>query len=242
MALVLPYPAYTSFTPSTIHSAETHNIPHSGLLSNDTYLAGQIDALDARVTSIEALPPGGEILNVPPGMEHRPVSVTPDYPIYQCSSAGLSNNNQIPLIYRQIARNYPAYNNTWITVPYPGTVPLYADLVSVFFQFFVYKFDHFYDAEFGALPDEALYVWNSYRYAPEMGETPAASVSIGTSTPFGGYSLYYHQAMQSTLVVEVPYSPNRTIEIRTSAPNGLTPTASNSGIASFVHCIGYRFK
>ena len=71
MALTLPYPTYTPFTATTIHNFTAHNTPHAGLLSNDAYLASQIDATNTNVTnltaSIGAIDPGyieSEYLNI----------------------------------------------------------------------------------------------------------------------------------------------------------------------------------
>lgn len=51
MALILPYPTYAPFAQTTVHSNIEHNIPHAGLLSNDDYLAGQIDASNAAIAA-----------------------------------------------------------------------------------------------------------------------------------------------------------------------------------------------
>ena len=54
MALTLPYPTYTPFTAPTVHSYTAHNTPHAGLLSNDQYLASQIDATNSTVSGISS--------------------------------------------------------------------------------------------------------------------------------------------------------------------------------------------
>ncbi len=62
MALTLPYPTYTPFSATTVHSYTDHNTPHAGLLSNDAYLASQIDTTNTNVTnltsSVGAINPG----------------------------------------------------------------------------------------------------------------------------------------------------------------------------------------
>lgn len=55
MALTLPYPTYSAFTQSTVHSSDVHNTPHVGLLSNDAYLKDQLDLTNAAVAAADTV-------------------------------------------------------------------------------------------------------------------------------------------------------------------------------------------
>jgi len=68
MSLTLPYPTYTAFTSTTVHSDAAHNTPHAGLLSNDVYLASQIDAANTNISTLQAAPSTGTIVRITPSM------------------------------------------------------------------------------------------------------------------------------------------------------------------------------
>lgn len=54
MALTLPYPTYSAFIPSTVHSYTDHNTPHAGLLSNDVAIKAFVDSLESTVSGISS--------------------------------------------------------------------------------------------------------------------------------------------------------------------------------------------
>jgi len=54
MALTLPYPTYTPFIATTVHSSTEHNAPHAGLLSNDVAIKGYLDTIDTTIAGLVA--------------------------------------------------------------------------------------------------------------------------------------------------------------------------------------------
>ena len=107
MALTLPYPTYTSFTAQTVHSYTEHNTPHAGLLSNDAYLAAQIDATNTAVAGITSA--SHSLLWIPPLL------------MYSFGSGATGTANGRPSEFTLVGATNTGHRGLWQTVSYPST-------------------------------------------------------------------------------------------------------------------------
>jgi len=118
MSLTLPYPTYTAFTETTVHSHTVHNEPHQGLLSNDVAIKNYLDGtIDPAITSLAS----------------KALHMNTPVEIYRMANGAYSPGIiTIPPEYATTGAINVSQNRTWVNgISYPSFVSTPADSIII---------------------------------------------------------------------------------------------------------------